>query len=95
MKTNRVFTWMFAAVLTLGMIVAMRTASAQKASSDVSGGKQWLAAMDVDHDGSVSKKEFLTYMEAQFDTADADHDGTLDASELGQLRKNLGVAPKQ
>jgi EF hand len=33
-------------------------------------------------------------MDAQFDKADTDHDGTLDANELGQLRKNLALASK-
>jgi Ca2+-binding EF-hand superfamily protein len=94
MKTNRIFAWMIAAVLTMAMIAGIRTASGQKAPSDA-GGKQWLAAMDKDNDGTVSKKEFLAYMEAQFDKVDADHDGTLDANELGQLRKNLALAPGQ
>jgi hypothetical protein len=51
--------------------------------------------MDTEHDGSVSKQEFTAYMEAQFDKADADHDGTLDGKELEQLRKNLAIATKQ
>jgi Ca2+-binding EF-hand superfamily protein len=34
-------------------------------------------------------------MEAQFDKADTDHDGTLDRNEVEQLRKNLGIAAKQ
>jgi Ca2+-binding EF-hand superfamily protein len=34
-------------------------------------------------------------MEAQFDKADVDHDGSLDRKELEQLRKNLGIAAKQ
>jgi Ca2+-binding EF-hand superfamily protein len=92
MKTNRVLAWMIAAVFTIAMIAAVRTASGQKASTDPAV-KQWLAAMDKDNDGTVSKKEFLAYMEAQFDKVDADHDGTLDANELAQLRKNLALAP--
>ena len=51
--------------------------------------------MDTDHDGTVSKQEFMSYMESQFDKADTDHDGTLDPSELQQLRKNLGIAGEQ
>jgi len=50
--------------------------------------------MDTDNDGTVSKQEFNTYMDAQFDKADTDHDGTLDAKELEQLRKNLAIATK-
>jgi len=49
---------------------------------------------DKVHGGTVSKEEFDTYMDAQFAKADFDHDGTLDAKELQQLRKNLAIATK-
>jgi len=88
-KPNRIFAWLLGAALTSGAVAGIATAAA------LDGGKQWLAAMDTDHDGTVSKQEFTTYMDAQFDKADADHDGTLDAKELEQLRKNLSVATKQ
>jgi Ca2+-binding EF-hand superfamily protein len=58
------------------------------------GGNQWLAAMDTDHDGTVSKHEFNTFMDTQFDKVDTDQDGTLAAKELEQLRKNLAIATK-
>ena len=93
MKTNWMFAWIIGAVLLVGTILDITSASAQK-SSGMSGAKQWLAAMDPDHDGTVSKQEFTAYMEAQFDKADADHDGTLDEKELGQLRTNLELAKK-
>jgi Ca2+-binding EF-hand superfamily protein len=88
------FAWTIGVVLLVGTIVGVITAAGQKTSGNSSGGKQWLAVMDTDHDGSVSKQEFTTYMEAQFDKADADHDGTLDGNELEQLRKNLTIATK-
>jgi len=94
-KTNWMFAWTIGAVLLLGTIVGIATASGQKTSGTSSGPKLSMAAMDTDHDGTVSKQEFMTYMEAQFDKADADHDGTLDANELEQLRKNLAIATKQ
>jgi hypothetical protein len=52
-------------------------------------GKQWLAVMNKDNDNTVDRKEFLDYMSAEFTKADRDHDGTLDARELGQLRMEL------
>ena len=58
------------------------------------GAKLSLTAMDKDHNGKVTKKEFTAYMEAQFDKADTDHDGTVDRKEMEQLRKNLGFATK-
>ena len=95
MKTNWMFAWAIGAVLLLGTIVGITTASGQKTSGSLAGAKQWLDVMDTDRDGTVSKQEFRVYLEAQFDKADADHDGTLDEIELGQLRKNLRLATKQ
>lgn len=95
MRTNWMFTSAIGKALLVGTIVGVTSASGQKTADNLAGGKQWLAAMDTDHDGSVSKQEFTTYMEMQFDKADPDHDGTLDAKELEQLRKNLAVATKQ
>jgi hypothetical protein len=94
-KTNWMIAWTIGAVLLGGTIAGVTTASGQKTAGSSSGGKQWLAAMDADHDGTVSKQEFTTYMSAQFDKADIDHDGTLNADELEQLRKNLAIATKQ
>jgi hypothetical protein len=42
----------------------------------------------------VSKEELNAYIDAQFAKADVDHDGTLDARELEQLRKNLAIPAK-
>jgi Ca2+-binding EF-hand superfamily protein len=41
-----------------------------------------LAAADPDHDGTLTKDEYLAVVEARFRAADPDHDGTLDAKEL-------------
>jgi Ca2+-binding EF-hand superfamily protein len=94
-RTNRTFTSTFGATLLLAAIASTAPAFAQQKSSNTSSGaKLWLAKMDTDHDGTVSKQEFLAYMQAQFDAADPDHDGTLDANELQQLQKTLGIAIK-
>jgi Ca2+-binding EF-hand superfamily protein len=39
-------------------------------------------AMDKDHDGSVSKDEYLAEVEARFKRTDSDHEGTLSLKEL-------------
>jgi Ca2+-binding EF-hand superfamily protein len=71
----------------------MTTGKASSASKQCgSHGKQWLASMDTDKDGTVSKEEMEKYFDAQFDKADADHDGTLDKQELAVLRNNLIAA---
>ena len=41
-----------------------------------------LAAADPDHDGTLTKDEYLSVVEPRFRAADPDHDGTLDAREL-------------
>jgi hypothetical protein len=93
-KTNWQLAWTTVAVLLIGMIMGITTAAGQKSPGNSSGPKLTMSALDTDKDGTVSKQEFLVYMEAQFDKADADHDGTLDRSEMEQLRKNLAIATK-
>jgi Ca2+-binding EF-hand superfamily protein len=41
-----------------------------------------LAAADPDHDGTLTKDEYLALVAQRFAAADPDHDGTLDAEEL-------------
>ena len=41
-----------------------------------------LAAADPDHDGTLTKDEYLAVVEQRFNAANPDHDGTLDAKEL-------------
>ena len=46
--------------------------------------KQLLLLMDSDKDGKVSKQEWMTYMEAEFDRLDKAKNGQLDIKELSQ-----------
>lgn len=45
-------------------------------------GKTRFKAADTDHDGALSKDEYLALVEKLFDTADTDHDGSLTVAEL-------------
>ncbi|HYA66831.1 MAG TPA: EF-hand domain-containing protein [Burkholderiaceae bacterium] len=56
--------------------------------------KDLLRLMDKDKNGKVSKKEFMSYMEAEFDRLDTNHDGELDVTELSHIRvgKHTGGA---
>jgi Ca2+-binding EF-hand superfamily protein len=45
-------------------------------------GPKAFTAADTDHDGSLSKAEYLALVEKLFGKADADHNGTLTAAEL-------------
>jgi len=40
--------------------------------------------MDKDQNGRVSKQEFMSFMEAEFDRLDKDKSGELDVQELTQ-----------
>jgi hypothetical protein len=44
--------------------------------------KQLLLLMDVDKNGKISKKEYMNFMEAEFDRLDKDKSGSLDAKDL-------------
>jgi hypothetical protein len=44
--------------------------------------KQLLLLMDTDKNGKISKKEFMDFMEAEFDRLDTDKNGELDVKEL-------------
>jgi Ca2+-binding EF-hand superfamily protein len=45
-------------------------------------GKKDFKAADSDHDGTLSKQEYLALVEKLFKKADVDHDGTLSVQEL-------------
>jgi Ca2+-binding EF-hand superfamily protein len=51
--------------------------------------KQLLLLMDRDQNGKVSRAEFMSFMNAEFDRLDVNKDGELDVNELTGLR----VAP--
>ncbi|MBV8687776.1 MAG: EF-hand domain-containing protein [Alphaproteobacteria bacterium] len=49
-----------------------------------------LAALDADRDGKVSAAELSRQMLLAFDSADADHDGTLTLAERAAMRRGNG-----
>jgi hypothetical protein len=48
--------------------------------------KELLLLMDTNQNGKISKKEFMTFMEAEFDRLDRDKSGELDPKELQESR---------
>lgn len=49
--------------------------------------KRLILLMDRDHSGMVSREEFMTFMAAEFDRLDKNHNGELDVKELTQSRQ--------
>lgn len=45
-----------------------------------------LARADANHDGAITRDEFLARPEQMFDRLDKDHNGTISAAELQQIR---------
>jgi Ca2+-binding EF-hand superfamily protein len=81
-----------AAVL-IAIAVILGTALAQQASAPKSQDKlakaepevkRLLLLMDTDKNGKISKQEWMTFMEAEFDRLDKDKSGELDVKELTQ-----------
>jgi hypothetical protein len=50
---------------------------------------QLLLLMDTDKDGMVSKAEFMSFMSAEFDHMDMNHDGKLDVRELARFVQHV------
>jgi hypothetical protein len=80
--------WTMAGVLLAGMIAGTGIAAdnTQKVAAGVPATKQLLLLMDTDKNGKVSKQEFMSFMAAEFDRLDTNHDGELDVKELMQLQ---------
>lgn len=69
----------------LGPAMAQKTTPAKPPDKLVLGEdevKQLLLLMDADRNGKISKQEWMTFMEAEFDRLDKDKSGELDQNEL-------------
>jgi Ca2+-binding EF-hand superfamily protein len=73
------------------LLVTPRTAPAQNIASLDKGENntvELLRLMDKDQNGKVSRAEFDSYMNKEFDSLDVNRDGELDENELAQLHWN-------
>jgi Ca2+-binding EF-hand superfamily protein len=92
--TKRIFlavaTWLM--LIAAGSVVAQDSdpkAEAQKEKKLAAGereAKKMLLLMDTDKSGKVSKQEFMSFMEAEFQRMDINKDGELDVKELTDSR---------
>jgi Ca2+-binding EF-hand superfamily protein len=72
-----------------GELDANELAQSKMESSAVPGGdyvKQLLLLMDTDKSGKVSRKEYMAFMQVEFDRMDKDKNGELDEKELTESR---------
>jgi Ca2+-binding EF-hand superfamily protein len=85
-----------------GMLMAVMSATgvaiAQKVAAPAQGDKfaianenvkQLLLLMDSDKNGRISKREWMSFMEAEFNRLDKDGSGELDLNELRQSRFSI------
>jgi len=74
----------------LGAITSAQKANVPKPQDKLALGQkhieELLALMDSDKNGKISKQEFMTFMEAEFDRLDKDKSGQLDVKELTKSR---------
>jgi Ca2+-binding EF-hand superfamily protein len=79
-------------LIAAGSVVAQDSdpkAEAQKEKKLAAGereAKKMLLLMDTDKSGKVSKQEFMSFMEAEFERMDINKDGELDVKELTDSR---------
>jgi Ca2+-binding EF-hand superfamily protein len=75
-------------MLAVAALAAGQKASVPKAQDKEAIGegevKQLLLLMDTDKNGKISRKEYMAFMEAEFDRLDKDKSGELDPKELTQ-----------
>jgi len=64
--------------------------SPKKAAAGEKEAKKLLLLMDADKNGKVSKQEFMSFMEMEFERLDKNKDGELDVKELTESRVRAG-----
>ena len=81
---------LFAAGTVALTALAAQSSSPPKRDKNVAAGekeaKKLLLLMDKDQNGKISKQEFMSFMEAEFERLDKDKNGELDVQELTQSR---------
>lgn len=66
----------------VALVIGLAAASTFAHDNDAMGRKDMMAAMDSNHDGSVSASEHAAYAQLMFDKMDANHDGMLSKAEM-------------
>jgi hypothetical protein len=79
---------LYAAAVVAGLAIAQKTPPRppDRVAIGESEVKQLLLLMDTDKNGKISKKEYMDFMEKEFERLDQDKSGELDVKELTQSR---------
>jgi Ca2+-binding EF-hand superfamily protein len=92
-RTSVVWVTVLMAAVLIAIAAMLGTALAQQASAPKSQDKlakaepevkKLLLLTDTDNDGKVSRQEFMSFMEAEFDMLDKKKEGKLNVKELTQ-----------
>jgi Ca2+-binding EF-hand superfamily protein len=79
--------WLLAIMSVSGFTIAQRLgadAQQDKFAAANENVKELLLLMDTDKSGKISKREWMSFMEAEFNRLDKDGSGELDLNELRQ-----------
>jgi len=93
-ERRRFISWIFrsavAAVAPAAIVAQDTNQKTSKKEKKIAAGekeaKKLLLLMDKDQNGKVSKEEFMSFMEEEFERLDKDKNGELDVQELTQSR---------
>jgi len=87
-RRNLLITLMGAGGALAGSAIAQNTASKQPDKfAEVNGRvRELMLLMDTDKNGKISKQEWMSFMEAEFNQLDKDGKGEVDLKQLSQSR---------
>jgi len=75
-----------------------KAAPGEPAAADAQPRRSPFDEMDTNHDGFVSREEFIAYQKKRFDEFDTNHDGKIDAKEIASspplMERNLKTAER-
>ena len=99
MRTNIALAFtVFVAVWAMPGMTAAQTAASPKPPDKMTLGedevKQLLLLMDTDKSGKISKREWMRFMEAEFDRLDKNKTGELDVREIAQSKLRVSPSAK-
>jgi hypothetical protein len=96
-RRNLLVSWLGAIGVVAGTAFTQKVAAASPQDKLVRADvnvKELLLLMDADGNGKISKKEWMSFMEAEFNKLDKDGNGELDQQELLAARLSTVRSPR-